>query len=114
MKPSGPTSEPLQDLGTQALIQPTDLGMAWKTGTTQLQAFIFSYNTAQPVTNARVQLFSDENELLQESHHAAGLASLPLTNAEWLAVQQGQDLHALEALGGQHSALAVWPAYPLA
>jgi uncharacterized protein YfaS (alpha-2-macroglobulin family) len=84
-------------LGTQALIQLTDLGLLWKAGVGQLQAVVFSYETGRPVTNALVRVYSDENELLGEaSTDSAGAATLALnTNAVWVAAQAGDDLHAV-------------------
>ena len=84
-------------LGTQAIIQLTDLGLVWKSGGSNLQAFVFSYTTGQPVTNAQVRLYSDENELLAEAAaDSSGLASLPQPErACWLAAQAGEDLHAV-------------------
>ena len=85
-------------LGTQALIQLTDLGLVWKSDGTQLQAFVFSYDTGQPVPGARVQLYSDENDPLWEATtDASGLASLNThTNATWLMIQSADDLHAVK------------------
>ena len=99
-------------LGTQSLIQLTDLGMVWKTSQTGVDVFVFSQSTGQPVPGATVRLFSSENEPLQEAvTDTNGLAHVDLgapasrrrhlaqfdadTNADWIAVQQGDDFHAL-------------------
>jgi uncharacterized protein YfaS (alpha-2-macroglobulin family) len=94
--PTGGGREPV--LGTQALVQLTDLGLLWKTGGSQLDAIVFSYQTGQPVTNALVRLYSDENELLREAAtDGAGVAKLALqTNAVWIAAQAGDDFHAVK------------------
>jgi len=85
-------------LGTQALIQLTDLGLAWKSAGGDLDAFVFSQSTGQPAAGAAVRLLDDENQVLQESlTDASGLARLKYpTNAQWLAAALGQDFHALK------------------
>jgi alpha-2-macroglobulin len=89
-------------LGTQALVQLTDLGLTWKSGGGRLWAFVFSYSTGQPVTNAQVRLYSDENELLAEGvTGSTGEAEVPLPKqAAWLAAQVDEDLHAVNLQAG--------------
>ncbi len=84
-------------LGTQAIIQLTDLGMVWKQGGSGVDIFVFSQSTGQPVAGASAHLFSDENESLHDAlTDTNGCAHLALdTNAEWIAVQYGDDFHAL-------------------
>jgi len=69
-------------LGTQALIQLTDLGLVWKKARDGVDVLAFSHSTGRPVTGATARLFSDENE--------PGAT----TNAGWVAVQRGDDFHA--------------------
>jgi uncharacterized protein YfaS (alpha-2-macroglobulin family) len=85
-------------LGAQALLQLTDLGLAWKSAAGSMDAFVFSQSTGRPAAGAKVRLLDDENQLLQESlTDAAGLALMPCpTNAQWLAAALGQDFHALK------------------
>ena len=89
-------SESSPTLGTQALIQLTDLGLVWKKARTGADVFVFSHSTGRPVSGATARLFSDENEPLQEAvTDASGLAHLGAnTNADWVAVQLGDDFHA--------------------
>ena len=89
-------SERAPALGTQALIQLTDLGLVWKQARTGVEVFVFSHSTGQPVPGATARLFSDENEPLREAiTDAKGLAHLEAnTNADWVAVQKGDDFHA--------------------
>jgi uncharacterized protein YfaS (alpha-2-macroglobulin family) len=89
-------SERIPALGTQALIQLTDLGLVWKHARTGVDVFVFSHSTGQPVPGATARLFSDENEPLREAvTDARGLAHLEAnTNADWVAVQLGDDFHA--------------------
>jgi uncharacterized protein YfaS (alpha-2-macroglobulin family) len=85
------------ELGTQALIQLTDLGLVWKKSQTGVDVFTFSHRTGQPVAGATARLFSDENQLLRETFaDTNGLAHLDAnTNAAWVAVQSEDDFHAV-------------------
>jgi uncharacterized protein YfaS (alpha-2-macroglobulin family) len=85
-------------LGAQALIQLTDLGMAWKTSAGDLDAFVFSQSTGRPAAGAAVRLLDDENQVVEEVlTDAGGLAHLKCPeNEPWLAAAQGQDFHALK------------------
>ena len=85
-------------LGTEALIQLTDLGLIWKSADGQTCVFVFSHTTGRPVPRATVSLYSDENEpLATTTTDDSGLARLAApTNAVWVAAQLGDDIHALE------------------
>jgi uncharacterized protein YfaS (alpha-2-macroglobulin family) len=89
-------SETAPALGTQALIQLTDLGLVWKKALAGVDVFVFSHGSGRPVAGATARLFSDENEPLREAvTDAAGMAHLEAnTNAAWVAVQRGDDFHA--------------------
>lgn len=84
-------------LGSQSLIQLTDLGMVWKKSWTGVDVFAFSQSTGQPVIGATTRLFGNENEALEESvTDTNGVAHLGThTNADWIAVEHGEDFHAL-------------------
>ncbi|HEX9047932.1 MAG TPA: hypothetical protein VF988_12985 [Verrucomicrobiae bacterium] len=84
-------------LGTQALIQLTDLGLIWKKCQTGVDVYAFSHTTGQPVPGATARLMSDENQFLQTAiTDTNGLAHLAAhTNADWVAVQSGEDFHAV-------------------
>jgi alpha-2-macroglobulin len=90
-------------LGTQALVQLTDLGMVWKKSRAAVDVFVFSHDTGRPVSGATVRLFSNENEPLRETlTDTNGLAHLDAnTAATWVAAQQGDDFHAV-ALDQDH------------
>jgi uncharacterized protein YfaS (alpha-2-macroglobulin family) len=85
-----------QKLGTQALIQLTDLGLVWKRARGSIDVFVFSHGSGKPVAGATARLFSNENEPLREGvTDDNGLARLGThTNADWVAVQLGEDFHA--------------------
>lgn len=84
-------------LGTQTLIQLTDLGMVWKKSKTGVDVFAFSQGTGRPVAGATARLMSDESQTLREAMtDTNGVAHLNAsTNADWVAVQSGEDFHAL-------------------
>jgi uncharacterized protein YfaS (alpha-2-macroglobulin family) len=85
------------NLGSQALIQLTDLGVVSKRSREGVDVFVFSHNTGQPVAQARTRLYSSENEILDDAiTDAAGRAHLVnTTNAAWVAVEQSEDFHAV-------------------
>jgi len=89
-------SDGTRKLGTQALIQLTDLGLVWKRARGSIDVFAFSHSTGKPVAGATARLFSNENESLREGvTDDKGLARLGThTNADWVAVQLGEDFHA--------------------
>lgn len=84
-------------LGTQALIQLTDLGVVWKTSHEQVDVHVFSHVTGRPVAGAVVKVAGNENETLDEGvTDASGLAHLKRdAKAEWVLVQFEDDLHAV-------------------
>jgi len=93
------TRETRQDsrLGTQALVQLTDLGIVWKKIKTEICAYVFSHTTGQPVAGAQVRVITDENEIVGQSqtdtNGMAFIKGLTCTNQDWLAVQSGEDVH---------------------
>src|SRR6185295_16301357 len=80
----------------QAIVQLTDLGLAWKTSRNAATVLVFSHATGRPVEKAVVRLLTDENEAVGETAtDSQGLATLPFsTNAVWLMAESGEDLHA--------------------
>jgi uncharacterized protein YfaS (alpha-2-macroglobulin family) len=90
-------------LGTQALIQLTDLGMVWKNSPSGVEVFVFLQSTGQPVSGATARLYGEENEPLEESTtDTNGLAHLEAKpKADWIAVEHGDDFHALPLDGNR-------------
>ena len=88
-------------LGTQALIQLTDLGLVWKIAPAGVDVFAFSHSTGKAVPGAIARLFSKENEPLREAvTDAQGLAHLANhTNADWISIQLQDDFHAASLTG---------------
>ncbi|MGB6220424.1 alpha-2-macroglobulin family protein [Haloferula sp.] len=62
----------------QALIQLTDIGMAWKITDTQSQVYAFSCLTGQPLPKVKIETFGEDAEPLDQFiTDANGLATLP-------------------------------------
>ena len=83
-------------VGPQALVQLTDLGHVLKRGKDDAVAWVFRHRDARPVEGARVSLRTDEDEELASGlTDASGLVRMASpTNAAWVLVEHGEDLHA--------------------
>jgi alpha-2-macroglobulin len=79
-------------VGTQALVQVTNLGVIWKGGAGGF-AQVFSLQTGKPVAGAKVALLDEKGASLASATSAAdGTARLPKAEkSEWLAVTFGDD-----------------------
>ncbi len=79
-------------VGTQALVQVTDLGVVWKGGAGGF-AQVFSLNSGLPVKDAKLALLDEKGTELGTAQTAAdGTARLPeRKGVEWLAVTSGED-----------------------
>jgi uncharacterized protein YfaS (alpha-2-macroglobulin family) len=84
-------------LGTQALIQLTDLALVWKKDKEGVSVFVFSHTTGQPVAGVTARLYGDENETLEEAvTDDNGIARLGARGkAVWVAALKGDDFRAL-------------------
>lgn len=88
-------------LGTETLIQLTDLGMVWKNSANELNVYAFSYTSGLPLSGAIVRLLNEDNEFLAEqTTDAQGRAFFKrLPNIDWgacwLMAEKGEDLHAM-------------------
>jgi hypothetical protein len=85
-------------IGAEALVQLTDLGLAWKRAAAQVLAYLFSHTTGKPVPGAAIRLLTEENETLAEqTTDAQGRAWFtPPTDAQWIMAECGEDLHAAQ------------------
>src|SRR5262249_27868785 len=84
-------------VGTQALVQVTDLGVVWKTGADNF-LHVFSLTTAQPVSGATVRLLGEDGAKISEVKTGAdGTVRVPKKDeeatAKWLLVAHGEDQH---------------------
>ncbi len=84
-------------VGSQALVQVTDLGVVWKvSGDSFLH--VFSLRTAEALAGASVRMLDEKGEVLAEMKTAAdGTVRLAkdIENAKWLLVSHGGDQHLL-------------------
>ncbi len=96
-------------VGTQALVQLTDLGLVWKRGQTETLVYVFSYATGRPVADATVRVLTDDNEIVQEeTTDEQGLATLNAHDrGQWLMAEKDGDLHALSLDHHEHE-FSLW------
>ena len=85
-------------VGTQALVQVTDLGVVWKAGADSF-LHVFSLTTAEPVSGATVRLLGEDGAKILETKTAAdGTVRMAKQDenavaAKWLLVSKGEDQH---------------------
>jgi len=73
-----PDGSGLRSPRVQALIQLTDLGLAWKTVDDQSLVFVYSCLTGQPLPGVRLETFAEDASALGSfTTDASGLATLP-------------------------------------
>ncbi|GDY22109.1 membrane protein [Verrucomicrobiota bacterium] len=102
-------NEPRARVGTQTLVQLTDLGLVWKRGQTETLVYVFSYATGRPVADATVRVLTDDNETVQEqTTDEQGLATLNAHDrGQWLIAEKDGDLHALSLDHHEHE-FSLW------
>lgn len=85
-------------IGTEALVQLTDLGLAWKRSPTDTVAYLFSHTSGRGVGGAVLRMLDEEDGVLAEqTTDASGLARLPMpVGAAWLMAEIGDDMRAVE------------------
>lgn len=89
-------SATMKRAGTQAFVQVTDLGVAWKYAKDGVFFHVFSHATGQPCGGVRVAYFDNEGFKLHETTTSSdGTARLQKSSkAQWLVVSRGEDQHA--------------------
>src|SRR5262249_14770181 len=94
----GERNDEAKTVGTQAIIQLTDLGLAWKFNNADAWVYVFSQETGLPVGNGTVRLLRSENEtVLTTKTSAAGIAYFHRdSRAQWLMAERGDDFQVLE------------------
>ncbi|MES2476841.1 MAG: MG2 domain-containing protein [Verrucomicrobiota bacterium] len=92
---TGEPNKEIKDSGrrnAQALIQLTDIGLAWKLTAKEAVLYAFSCDTGAPLPGVRIELFGEDATALQSAAtDASGLATVPREDA-------ARHLHAI--LGG--------------
>ena len=88
-----PGSDSKKSPSGQALIQLTDIGMAWKITENQSQVYAFSCLTGQPLAKVEIETFGEDAEpLANYITDANGLATLPRdSKARHLRANLGRD-----------------------
>jgi alpha-2-macroglobulin len=67
---------------SQALVQLTDIGLAWKLTTAEAFIYAFSCDTGAPLPGVKLELFGEDATALQSATtDAAGLATIPRSEA---------------------------------
>ncbi|HEX2746980.1 MAG TPA: MG2 domain-containing protein, partial [Verrucomicrobiales bacterium] len=95
-------------LGSQTLVQLTDIGLAWKVAGREALLFVFSHTTGQPIPGVTLQSFTDENDPVEKQTTGAdGMARMQIDKSRWLLAQKDADLHGI-ALGKDMPELDMW------
>jgi uncharacterized protein YfaS (alpha-2-macroglobulin family) len=84
-------------VGTQAVVQLTDIGSVWKRDPDSTTLHLFSLSTGESLPNTRVRLLDTEQRQIAEAvTDAEGNARLPYhTDARWIFAQREEDAHLL-------------------
>ncbi|MFK5921372.1 MAG: alpha-2-macroglobulin family protein [Verrucomicrobiota bacterium] len=103
-----------QAVGAQALIQLTDIGLAWKKSGQQVLLYAFSHLSGQPLPEASLTLFDNDAIALQQIQtDREGLASINLDapplkdQAQWLEVRFKGDRHVIE-IDNDMDTISLW------
>ena len=86
-------------LGSQSLVQVTDIGLAWKQDhSDDALIYAFSQSTGKPMPHASLRVLSAENDTLAEAVcDENGLGRVHAADkAKWLIAESGEDIHAVE------------------
>ncbi len=89
-------------LGAQAVVQLSDIGLAWKTAGNGALIYAFSHTTGAPLKDVSLRTYTAENEPAESAVTGAdGLAKLPHGKERWLLAQAGEDLRGIRLDGGE-------------
>lgn len=101
-------------VGAQALIQLTDIGLAWKKSKQQTLLYAFSQRSGQALPNASITLFDNDALPLQQSRtDNQGLTTIDFQAPEatdrgrWLEIRFKEDRHILE-IDEDMDTLSLW------
>ncbi|MDB6070101.1 MAG: hypothetical protein JWL81_1272, partial [Verrucomicrobiales bacterium] len=88
-------------LGAQAVVQLSDIGLAWKYAASEVLVYAFSHSSGEPLKDVTLKTYTAENEAGQSAVTGAdGLAKLPHGKVRWLVAQAGSDLRGVRVDGG--------------
>ena len=88
-------------LGAQALVQLTDIGLAWKQSQSQTLVYAFSIKNGTPLSGVQLRLVSDEaDEITRTKTDASGIARIAAKQYQkhkelWLDAAVGKDRHVM-------------------
>ncbi len=95
--------------GAQAIVQLTDIGLAWKLTTSEALVYAFSCDTGAPLPGVKLQLYGEDSAVLgNTTTDASGLASLPRGDkARHLVASLGADSY-LTAFDSTLATVGLW------
>jgi len=98
--------------GAQAIIQLTDIGIAWKRDRSHELIYAFSLSTGKPLANVSLELVDNDAKVLRKTtSDAHGLARLPrvedIDDSRWLLAKHDNDRHVLELRALNHT-IGLW------
>jgi uncharacterized protein YfaS (alpha-2-macroglobulin family) len=95
---AGGAGDAARTVGTQAIVQLTDLGLVWKFNGADAWVYVFSQESGLPVANATIRCLTNENEtLLSAKTSAAGIAYFHRDpRSRWLMAENGDDFQVIE------------------
>ena len=80
-------------LGAQAVVQLSDIGLAWKHAAGEMIVYAFSHTRGTPMPEVALRTYTAENEAAETAVTGAdGQAKLPHGKVRWLIAQAGQDM----------------------
>lgn len=97
-------------LGAQAVVQLTDIGLAWKFAGRECLVYAFSHATGEPLVGVELTSVTAENETLERKTTGAdGLARLAFGGAgRWLLARRGEDFRAADFKEGAMPEISAW------
>ncbi|MCB1232168.1 MAG: hypothetical protein KDN19_18015 [Verrucomicrobiae bacterium] len=106
-----PGTDKNRGFGAQAIIQLTDIGLAWKRDRESTMIYAFSLKTGKPLPKLELETLGEEAEALEKYQtDGNGLVRIPeerLESAKWLAATRGKDRHIMEKFG-RYDAIGLW------
>jgi len=100
-----PVTAARKRVGTQAVVQITDIGSVWKRDSQQLTLHLFSLTTGQALAGVQLRLLdSDQKQMGEAVTDAHGGAHLPYeSEARWVFAQREGDAHLISINSGEAS-----------
>ena len=100
-----PVTAERKRVGTQAVVQLTDIGSVWKRDSNGITLHLFSLTTGQALVNVQLRLLDTEQKKLGEAiTDAQGGAHLPYASeSRWVLAQHEGDAHLISINSGEAS-----------